>query len=278
MQQPQAMLHFLRPQYLRRPQQLRRVQPELRVLPTALRPLPRSLADQSHPDADQRLHAHLPRHGDDLLQLLYLLHHQDHLLAQLDPHQRHADEKCVLVAVANDQAARLVLQRQSGEQLRLAPHFQPKLVRLARVQDFLHHFPQLVDLDWKNSPVFVLIIEFGNRRRERLVERLHPVPQYILEPDQHRKLHPPPLGLFDHVRHIHHRSVLPQRHGHDVPRLIDVKVPRPPAIDVVEGACGLDVPGGCRRGNLAHFGFTLFAHYKKTAEEFNTPLQKIFPR
>ena len=178
------------------------------------------------------------------LQLLHLLNHHNHFLPQLDAHERHADEKRVLVAVANNQAARLVLQRQPGEQLRLAPDFQAELVRLARVQNFLHHFAQLVDFDWKNAAVRVLIIELGDGGGEGLVDRLDAVAQNILEADQHRKLQAPPLGLLDHVRQIHHRAIFAQGHGDDVPGLIDVEVLRAPTIDVVKSARRLDVPGG----------------------------------
>ncbi len=201
-----------------------------------------------------RLHAHLARDGDDLAQLFELLDHHDHLLPQLDAHERHADEKGVFVAVANDQEARLVLQGQAGEKLRLAAHLQAKLVRLARVQDFLHHFAQLVDFDGKDAAVFVLIIELGDGGGEGLVDRLHAVAQNILEADEHRKLQSPAPGLLDHVSQIHHRPIFAQRHGDDVPGLIDVEVWRAPTIDVVKGARGLDVPSRRRRrSNLTHF-------------------------
>ncbi len=39
------------------------------------------------------------------------------------------------------------LQREPGEQLRLAADFEPEVERLARVQDLFHHFAQLVHLD-----------------------------------------------------------------------------------------------------------------------------------
>ena len=121
---------------------------------------------------------------------LELLDHQDDLLAQLDAHQRHADETGVLVAVANDQAAELVLQGQAGEQLRLAAHLQAEIVRLARVQDFLHHLAQLVDLDGKDAAILVLIIELGDGAAEGLVDGLDPVAQNVLKTNQHRKFQP----------------------------------------------------------------------------------------
>ena len=164
------------------------------------------------------------------LQLLQLLHHHDDLLAQLDAHEGHADENGVLVTVANNQAVLLALQGQAGEQLRLAAHFQPELVRFARVQYLLHHFPQLVDLDGKNAAVFVLIIELGNGRRESLVDRLHPVAQNVLEADEHGKFQSAPLRLLDDIGHIHHRAIFAQGHGDDVPGIIDVEILRAPPV------------------------------------------------
>ena len=89
-------------------------------------------------------------------QLLQFFHHHDDVLAQLDAHQRHPDENRVLVTVANNQAGLLILQRQAGEQFRFAAHFQTEIIRFARVQNFFHHFAQLVDLDGKNAAIFSL--------------------------------------------------------------------------------------------------------------------------
>ena len=191
MEQLETMLHFFRPQHLGGGQQFGRVQAEFGIFPAAVRPFAGAFAQQARADAHQRLDPHLARHGDDLLELLELLHHHDDLLAQLDAHEGHADKQGVLVTVANNQAAVLALQRQAGEQLRLAPHFQPELVRLARVQYFLHHFPQLVDLDGKDAAIFVLIIELGNGGRESLVDGLDPVAENVLKPNQHREISSP---------------------------------------------------------------------------------------
>ena len=91
--------------------------------------------------------------GDDLPQFLQFFDDHDDRFAQLDAEHGHFDELRVLVAVADDQAAHLVLQRQAGEQFRFAADFQPEVVGLARVQDFLHDFAQLVDLDGKHAAI-----------------------------------------------------------------------------------------------------------------------------
>ena len=85
--------------------------------------------------------------GNDLPQLLQFFDDHDDRFAELDAEQRHLDELRVLVAVADDEAAHLVLQRQPGEQFRLAADFEAEIKRLARVENFLHHLAELVDLD-----------------------------------------------------------------------------------------------------------------------------------
>ena len=147
MQQLEAMAEIFRLQHFRRRQQFRRAQAELRVFAAAFGPAPRALAQQPRADADERLDAELFGNGNDLPQLLQFFDDHDDLFAQLDAEQGHLDELRVLVAVANDEAAHLVLQRQAGEQFRLAADFEAEIKRLARVENFLHHLAQLVDLD-----------------------------------------------------------------------------------------------------------------------------------
>src|SRR6185436_7488703 len=115
-------------------------------------------AEQPRADADDRFHSDLPGDGDDLSQFLELFDHHDDLLAQLDAEERHADETGILVAVEDDQTARLILEREAGKQFRLAANFEAELVRLARFEDFLHHFAKLVDLDREYPPVLTLVI------------------------------------------------------------------------------------------------------------------------
>ena len=149
----------------------------------------------------------------------------------------------VLVAVADDQAADLVLQRQAGEQLRLAADFQAEIERLAGIEDFLHHLAQLVHLDREHAAILALVIELGDGVAEGQVDGLDAVAQDVLESDQQRELQPARLGLLDHIGQVHRRAGILQRLGHDVPGFVDVKVLRAPAMDVVQIARRLDVPG-----------------------------------
>ena len=253
MKQLETMLHFFRAQNFGGGEKFGGVQAEFGIFPSALGPFAGAFAEQAGADPDQRLDSHLPRDRNDLLQLLQFLHHHDDFFAKLDAHEGHADEQSVFVTVANDEGCLLILQGQPGEKFRFAADLQPELMRFASVQNFLHHFAELVDLDGENAAIFILIIEFGNGRGKGLVDRLHPVPQNVLEPDEDRKFQAATLRLLNDVGDIDHRAVLAQGHGDDVSGIIDVEVLRPPTVDVVKGARGLDVPGRDWRGNLAHF-------------------------
>src|ERR1022692_4190165 len=139
MEQFEAVSEILRLEHFRSGQQLGRAQTELGVFTGALRPFAGAAAQEARADADDGLDAELPGQRDDLAQLLELLDDHDHLLVQFGAEQRHANETSVLVAVADNQAALLVLHGEAGEQLRLAADLQAELVRLARIQNLFNH-------------------------------------------------------------------------------------------------------------------------------------------
>ena len=91
-------------------------------------------------------------------------------LPSLLPQQRVLDEEGVLVAVADDQALRVRVDRQRGDQLRLAARLQPEVERRARVEDLLDDLAQLVDLDREHAAVDILVARFLDRRLERVVD------------------------------------------------------------------------------------------------------------
>ena len=144
------------------------------------------------------------------------------------------DEFRVLVTVADDEVADLVLQRETREEFRLAADLKAEVERPARVQNFLHDLAELVHLDRKYAAVFALIIEFRDGSLEGLVDRLDAVPQNILEADEQRKFQPAAFRLLEDVREIHRRAGFLQRRGDDVPGVVDVKILRAPAVDVVK--------------------------------------------
>ncbi len=169
MQQLEAVGEAFCFEHFRGGQQLGGAQTELGVFTGALRPFAGAPAQEARADADEGFQAELPGQRDDLAQLFELFDDHDHLLVQFGPEQRHANETGVLVTVADNQAALLVLHGQAGEQLRLAADFQAELEGLARIQNLLHHLAQLVYFDREDAAVFALVIELGNGIAERQV-------------------------------------------------------------------------------------------------------------
>ena len=80
-------------------------------------------------------------------------------LAELAAEQRDADERAVLVAVANDETFGILVHRQRGDQFRFAAGFETEMKLLAGIDDFFDHLAQLIDLDRENAAILVLVTE-----------------------------------------------------------------------------------------------------------------------
>ena len=210
-----------------RPHEVRRGQAELRVLPTAGRPLAGGTRLQAHPQTHQWLDAHFLGNLDDLAQFLDLLDDHDDLLAQLAAHQRVLDEHGVLVTVADDDALQVAVHSQRGEEFRLAAALQPEVVFRARVEDFLHDLTQLVDLDRENAAVRLLVAGLRDGAGERLADRLHAVAQEVLETDDQREA----VALFARFLHDGHhvdgRALVLQGRDLAIALRVDRKIPAP---------------------------------------------------
>ncbi len=131
------------------------------------------------------------------------------LLAQLGAESAILMKFAVLVTVANDQAADLILQRQPSEQLRLAADFEAEVVRLARIEDFFDHFAELIHFDGEDAAIFSLITVLRDGVAKGEVDRFYAVAQNILKTDEQREFQPARLGLFDHVREVYRRAGIP---------------------------------------------------------------------
>ena len=154
-------------QPVEQPHQLHRRQAELGLLAAALGPAPRPLARELDPHAERRLDPHLVGHLEQHVELVELLDHDEHLVAQLLAHQGQAHELLVLVAVADDQVLAALAEAQHRLQLRLAAALEPHAVRVAELDDLLHHVALLVDLDRVDRGVASLVPELLDGLRER---------------------------------------------------------------------------------------------------------------
>ena len=248
MQQLETMAEVFRLQHLRRLQQFGRAQAELGVFAAAAGPAARAPAHQPRADAEQRFDIELFGNRNDMPQLLQFLDDQDDHFTQLDAEHRHLDELRVLVTIANNQTADLILQRQAGQQFWFAADFEAEIKRLARVENFLHDLAELVHLDREHAAVTAPVTVFRDGIAEGLVQRFDPVAQDVLKPDEQRKLQPARLGFLDHVGQIHRHAGVLQRSRHDVSLVVDVKILRAPAMNVIQVARRFNVPRPRRPG------------------------------
>ncbi len=257
MNELEAMRESRRFQHLARGHEAGGIETKLRVLAAAGRPFARALAVQAHANADVRLDADFLRSADRLLEFLELLDHDDNGLAELAAEQSDADESAVLVAVADDEALGVLVHRERGDQFRFAAGFESEMKFLAGFDDLFDHFPQLVDLDRKNSAVMVLVTEFRHRVLKRAVDRLDAVTQQVLKPDDEREPEAAIARLVYDFENIDRAAFFLKGAHLDIAGAVDREVAGAPAIDVVSGNGGFNVPlvlhfFGCGRSRRAH--------------------------
>jgi hypothetical protein len=194
-------------------------------------------------ESAQRPSPRLRGDPDDVVYLRELLDDEDHALAELAADERQADVVVVLVAVADDHAARARVHRQGDHELGLGAGLQAVVVVLAGLHDLVDHLPQLVHLDREHPPVLALVALLLDGLDEDLVQLDHPVAQEVLEADHQRGLEPHPEGLVDHVEDAY---AAPVGQGLDVDEAlrVDGEVAGAPALEPVEllGFCCR--PGG----------------------------------
>src|SRR5205814_6601542 len=162
------------------------------------------------------------------------------------------DETRVFVTIADNQAARLVLQRQANEELAFAAYFQSEIVGFACVQNLFHHFAQLIDLDRKNAAIFALITELADGILKGAINRFHTMTENILKPNEERKFEPASFRLLNDIGQVHRSTRILQGRGDDMACFVDVKIPGAPAVDIIEVTSTLDVPRFARVGNITH--------------------------
>ena len=154
---------------------------------------------------------------------------------------------------------------QRGEQFRLAAGLDAEMVGRAGVHDFLHHLAKLVHLDRKNAAIAVFVAGFRDGRGEGFIDRLHAIPQQILEAQHQRKIEARAFGLLDHLHDVDRRLGLTRRQNLDIPALIDRKIARAPS--------GRYCRGKWRRGcpKVASFG----AHTRNARRVCNRRFEKL---
>ena len=161
---------------------LRGGQTELGLLATGVGPLGGCQRGQAHAQADLRRDLEVSGLLDHQGDFRLFLDDDEHVVAELLPHQRQADELAVLVTVADDGAA-LRRQRQHGQQLGLGAGLEAD-GDVLRGDDVLDHRLLLVDLDRVQRGVAVLVFQALDAGVEGTGQAAHAVLQNVREAHQ----------------------------------------------------------------------------------------------
>src|SRR5213595_1069641 len=232
------------------------IESKLRVLASTGGPFARAFAGQTDPNANERFDPNFLGGPNGLLQFFQLFDHDDDLFVEFTPQKRDPNKSRILVAIANDQALRVLVHGQGRDQLRFASGLQAKVKRLAGIDDLLDHFTQLIDFDRENAAVFSAVIEFRDRVFESAVNGFDAVPEQILKADDKGKGEPARSRFVNDFKNGNGATILLERLGYDVAISVDGEVTGSPTLDVVGGVCRLQVPivfrhfvSGCKADN-----------------------------
>ena len=231
-------------QLVEEPHQLHRREPELRALAAALGPAARALGRQLDPDPRGRSHAHLVGHLEQDVQLVELLQHDHHGVAQLLAHQGQPHVLLVLVAVADDEMPGVLVEAQHRLELGLAPALEANAVGRAELHDLLHHVALLVDLHRVDGGVAPVVPELLDRVGELAREGLDPRLQDVGKAEQQRQAHALGVEIGGEVVEIEPALPVGIRVHGDVAVGVDAEVAEAPSAHVVQLLRVLYGPGG----------------------------------
>ncbi len=128
---------------------------------------------------------------------------------------------------------------------------------MAGVEDFLHDFAELIDLDGEDAAVGAAEVVFGDGLAEGLVDGFDPVAEDVLEADEEGEAEVTAAGFFDDIVEVDGGAVGLEGACDDLPLFVDIEVLGAPAVDIVMVACGLDGPGCCFREISAHRAYPM---------------------
>ena len=240
--QLEAMGHAFAPEEFAGLDQFRGGEAELGILTAARRPLAGTFGGETDPGADPRFDPHLLGDGQDLREFLDFFHHHDEALAQLASKHGIANVVRILVAVANDEAFRVGMHGERGEEFRLAAGLEAEMEWFACVDNLFDHLAQLVDFDRKNAAVDIGVAGARNGFGESFVDGFDAVAEQVLEAQGHREGQTARACLGDKLHHIHLATrIAAGAHGH-VTAAVDREIRRAPALHIVERQRGGCVP------------------------------------
>ena len=231
-QQPHRILQAGSDKTVGHRQQLCGGQAELGLVAAGIGPLAGALR-QAHAQADIRHHTELLRFLDHILDLDFLLDHDEDFVAEFLPDQRQAHELAVLVAIAGDLAARM-RERQHGHQFGLGARFEADRQRFVG-DDRLDHRFLLVDLDRVQQRVACRIFPVLSGLVEAVDDAAGTLLQNVGETDQQRQLQAAGAQFANQFVQIDRVAILAMR-AHDdtavVPHVVEVTSPVPDPVEI----------------------------------------------
>ena len=209
-------------------------QAELGLLTTGIGPFARGQRRQAHAQADLRLDLELGCLIDHQGNFRLFFDNDEHVVAELLPHQRQADEFTVLVAIADDGAA-LGCQGQHRQQFGLGTGLQANRDVL-RGNDVFHHGFLLVDLDRVQRGVLALVVQARDVGVERAGQLAYTVLQNVGEAHQQWQRQTALAQLIDLFVQVDRRAVWAIGAHFDAPGLIDGEIPCAPVANAIHTA------------------------------------------
>ena len=134
------------------------------------------------------------------------------------------------------------MHRERGDEFGFTPGFQSKMELLPSIDNFFDDFAQLIDLDREDASILAAITELSDRGLECEVDRLNAVTKQILKPDDEWKTESARARLVDNFEKVDAAAVFLKRFGNNVAFSVNREITAAPAINIVSGDCGLDVP------------------------------------
>src|SRR5439155_23954789 len=154
------------------------------------------------------------------------------------PEQRNTNESRIFVPVADDQAFRVLVHGERGDQFRFAAGFQSEVKLQAGIDNLFDDFAQLVDLDRENASIFIAITELRHRGLKGAINRFDAVPEQILKPDYQRKTESTVARFVYDLEKVDATAVFLEWTRLDVPCGINCKVTAAPSLHIVSGDSG----------------------------------------
>src|SRR5438132_3640540 len=170
MNEPETMGEIGRFQHLAGRDQPGSVEAELRVLASARRPFARPSTVKANADPDVRLDPDFLRGANRMLQFFQLLDHNDDRLAELAAEQRDSNVSGILVAIANDEAFRVLMHGKRGHKFWFAARLETKMKLLAGIDNLFDYFAQRLDFDRKYAAILTRVTELGDSRSECAID------------------------------------------------------------------------------------------------------------